>query len=119
MEEVTAKEQKASWSDCGQIFFCDGKGYGLTDTLQTICLGTEQGIRDFMVGEESSAEFSPAQKQVLTKIREYRKELLNGTANIKRPGSFRSRPAGAVKHRESNLRRPSLAKSPALCSTNH
>ena len=26
------------WSDDGQIFWCDGKGYGLTETGQTVCV---------------------------------------------------------------------------------
>ena len=39
-------DAKNYWSECGQVFFCDGKGYGLTDTLQTICLGNEDDIKD-------------------------------------------------------------------------
>ena len=39
------KETKDYWSECGQIFFYSGKGYGLTDRLQTVCLGSEDDIK--------------------------------------------------------------------------
>ena len=41
---MSDKEIKDYWGDCGQVFFCGGKGFGLTDTLQTICLGNEDDI---------------------------------------------------------------------------
>ena len=55
-------------SDCGQVFFCDGKRYGLTDTLQTICLGKEDDIKKFFETGELNNELHPTQRQLLNEI---------------------------------------------------
>lgn len=66
--------QKDYWSDCGQIFFHYGKGYGVTDTLQTICLGKEDDIKKFFDTGELNNELNFTQRQVLNGILDYRKE---------------------------------------------
>ena len=39
-----SEKPKDYWSECEQIFFHHGKGYGLTETLETVCLGKEEDI---------------------------------------------------------------------------
>lgn len=41
---MAEKETRNYWSKGGQIYFCDGRAYGLSDTLQTFCLGKEGDI---------------------------------------------------------------------------
>ena len=77
------------WSDYGEVFFCDGKGYGLTDTLQTICLGTADDIKKFFETGELNNELNPTRRRVLNGILDYRKEqgigtTDTGTADMKR-----------------------------------
>ena len=45
---MSDKEPKDYWSECEQGFCHYGKGYGLMDTLQTICLGSEINIPQLM-----------------------------------------------------------------------
>ncbi len=80
VESKQQKEPKGRWSDCGQIFFCDGKGYGLTEGLRTICLGSENDIKKFFETGEVNSELAPIQRQVLAEILDYRKEEGYGTA---------------------------------------
>jgi hypothetical protein len=119
-----AKEQKAYWSDCGQIFFCDGKGYGLADTLQTVCLGNERDIKNFLKGGQLSEELSSPQRQILIKIQEYRKEQGIGTADTRATDMERAGNNGASRHKPKTTRlltarkrlplRPSRAKGKSL-----
>lgn len=62
------------WSDCGQVFYLDGWGYGLTDTLQTICAGREEDIKRFFETGQLNNELCPTRRQVLMQIKEYREE---------------------------------------------
>ncbi len=81
------KEPKDHWSEDGQLFFCDGKGYGLTDTLHPICLGEEDDIKKFFETREVNNNLKPIQRQVLVEIKEYRKEQGIGESNT-RTGSL-------------------------------
>ncbi len=109
---VKEKEYRTSWADCGQVFFCGGKGYGLTVALQTICLGKEGDIQKCLDMGEVGNEFNPVQRQVLNTILEYRKEITANarTVETKRPGDFRSRPAGGAEHRAAGTKRPAIRK---------
>ncbi len=110
---MEVKEQpRAYWSDCGQVFFCDGKGYGLTTALQTICLGAEVDILEaFSTGKLPDC-LNSLQHQVLTAILDYRKEVLHNARAIetKRPGTIRSRPDGAAEHRTVGVRQSPARK---------
>ena len=63
------------WSDCGQVYFTGGKGFGLTDELQTIDLGSEESIKKFLQAGEMPEDATPLQRIVLRQIAEYRREL--------------------------------------------
>jgi len=63
------------WSDCGQVYFTGGKGFGLSDELQTIDLGAEESIKKFLQVGEMPEDTSPLQRIVLRQIAEYRREL--------------------------------------------
>ena len=76
------KEYKDYWSECGQIFFHYGTGYGITPELKTISLGKEEDIQKALNDGELSPDLAPLQRQVLTGIIEYRKEEGIGTTDI-------------------------------------
>jgi len=111
------------WSECGQVFFCGGKGFGLTDALQSICLGSEDSIKKFFETGELNNELRPSQRQVLNGILDYRKEQGIGTntgaANMERAGNN-----GASRHKPKATRllasrkrlpmRPSRTKGKSL-----
>ena len=80
---MSDKEPRDYRSECGQIFFHYGKGYGSTDTLRTICLGDEDDIKKFLETGESADEFSPSQLRVLEQIRIYREEEGVGQSNVR------------------------------------
>ncbi|MFC1874861.1 helix-turn-helix transcriptional regulator [Chloroflexota bacterium] len=71
---MSDKEPRDYWSECRQIFFHYGKGYGLTDHPRNICLGNEDDIRKFFETGKLNNEFNPIQRQVLSGILDYRKE---------------------------------------------
>ncbi len=104
------------WSDCGQVQFIDGRGYGITAKGQTVDLGKEEDIlRTFTTGEIVS-DLCPDRAVVLQGILEYRQEVKDNerTVEVKRPGAFRSRLTGDIKHRKANLRQPSTRKRAAV-----
>jgi len=102
------KEYRDHWSEDGQVYFCDGKGYGLTDTLQTICLGSEEDIEICLNTGQFGPRFRPLQRQVLRQILTYRKEqgigaAFTGAAGMERAvhyGTPRSRPKTTRLHEE-------------------
>lgn len=90
------------WSDCGQIFFIDGYGYGLKPNLTTIYLGEEADIGEMLKTGKVWDATPPIRKQVLNDILEYRKELElgnTGTTDMERDGT-----SGTSRHREENIR---------------
>ena len=96
---MSEREPKDYWSDCGQIFFTGGKGHGLTDTLQTICLGNESDIKKYLDTGELNDNFNPTQRQVLAQIIEYRKEEGIGTTATRAAGMERAGNDGASRHK--------------------
>ena len=59
-------ETRDHWSECGQIFFHYGKGYGLTNNLHSICLGGEEDIMKVLeTGTILDNPFTQKQRQVL------------------------------------------------------
>ncbi len=77
------KEYKDYWSEDGQVFFHYGRGYGLIDALQTICLGKEDDIKKFFETGELSNELDSNQREVLNGILDYRKEQGIGTTDTR------------------------------------
>ena len=89
---MNVKTSKLYWSECGQICFVDGKGYGLTPELRSICLGEEEDIKKFFDTSELNGKLNPTQRQVLTGILEYRQEegigqSTTGTTGMERAGN--------------------------------
>ncbi len=109
---MNEKEPKATWSDCDQVFFTGGKGWGLTDSLQTICLGKEEDIKKFLETWELNPDLRPVQRQVLLEIQNYKKERLEDGRKPELKGSrdVRSRPARTTKRRTARIRQPSARK---------
>jgi len=106
--ELTEGERQPKRKDCwledGQVFFCDGKGYGLTDTLQTICLGEEDDIKKFFDTGELSNKLAPIQRQVLARILDYRKEEGYGQSDTGGAGMERAANYGAVRGKQKTIR---------------
>ncbi len=103
-ESKQPKEPKGRWSDCGQIFFEGGEGYGLTATLQTICLGKEDDIKKFFEVGELNNELTPIQRQVLAGILDYRKEEGYGQPDTGRAGMERAANYGATRGKQKTTR---------------
>ena len=105
------KEYRNHWSEDGQVFFCDGKGFGLTNTLKTICLGSEEDIKRYLETGQFSPQFNPLQRQVLRQILDYRKEQgigttdSTGTAGVERASYY-----GASRHKLKATRLPAIRK---------
>lgn len=97
-------KRKDHWSDCGQIFFTGSKGYGLTDTLQTICLGEEDDINRFFETGELNNKLAPIQRQVLARILDYRKEEGYGQSDTGRAGMERAANYGAIRGKQKTTR---------------
>ena len=103
------KEHKDYRSECGQIFFCYSRGYGLTDTLQTICLGNEDDIKKFFDTGELSNDLHPTQRKVLNQILEYRKEVSSGQS-FKPVRAIRSVFARTLKRRATHTKQTAPRK---------
>jgi len=118
------REAKDYWSEDEQIFFHYGKGYGLADTLQTICLGNEDDIRKFFETGELSNGLNPTQRQVLNGILDYRKEQGIGATDTRAADMERAGNNGASRHKPKATRlltprkrlplRPSRTKGKSL-----
>ncbi|MFC1932653.1 hypothetical protein ACFLXU_03355 [Chloroflexota bacterium] len=115
---MSEKGSKYYWSDDEQIYFVDGKGYGLTPELKSICLGDEQDILNTLNGGKIKEDLTPLQRQVLVSIMEYRKELNSGKseANIRKPSSIRSKSARTLKRRAASPRQSASRKRVPLHS---
>lgn len=121
---MSDKEPRDYWSGCGQIFFHYGKGYGLTDILQIICLGNEDDIRKFLDTSELNNGLNPTQRQVLSGILDCRKEQGFGTTDTRAADMERAGNNGAFRHKPKATRlltprkrlplRPSRTKGKSL-----
>jgi hypothetical protein len=85
-------KRREYWSECNQVYFLDGYGWGLTDKCQRICLGKEKDVLNFLETGILNGNFHPKQKEILNWILEYRKdagygESDTGTANMERGGN--------------------------------
>ena len=107
---MSNKEPKDYWSECGQIFFHYGKGYGLTDSLQTICLGNEDDIKKFLETGELNNELNQTQRRVLSGILDSRKEQGIGTTDTRAADMVRAGNNGAFRHKPKAARLPAIGK---------
>ena len=115
---------KDYWSECGQVFFHYGVGYGLTKELKRIPLGSEEDIKKYFETGELSNQLHPKQKEVLQEILDYRKEQGIGTTDIGGTGVERGGNHGVTRRKQKATRpitsrkrlplRPSRKKSESL-----
>jgi hypothetical protein len=92
------------WSDCGQVFFLDGWGWGLTEKCQRICLGKEEDILKFFETGELNGDFHPKQKRELSWILEYRKEQGYGQSTSRTAGMEREGNNGVIRRKSKAIR---------------
>ena len=104
------------WSDDGEIFFTGGRGYAIASNGATVDIGAEVDILKAFATGEIAKNLCQDRRVVLEQILEYREEAKDNerTVEVKRPGAFRSRLTGDIKHRKANLRQPSTRKRAAL-----
>ncbi len=67
-------ETKDYWSDCGQVYFNYGKGYGLAENLHSVCLGEEECINRILETGELPDDITLDQRWALNYILNYRRE---------------------------------------------
>ena len=101
---MSEKDHKDYWSDDGQICFVDGKGYGLTPELKSICLGDEQDILNALNGGKIKEDLTLLQRQVLTGILEYRQEEGIGTTDTRTADMERAGDNGASRRKPKTTR---------------
>lgn len=108
---IQEKRRRDHWSEDDQVFYTHGKGYGLTDTLQTICLGSEEDIEECFETGRFAVGLSLVQRQVLEQILDYRREqgigtaTSTGTTDMERAGNH-----GATRRRPQAARLPQARK---------
>ena len=72
-DEQNKKDNRAYWSQDGQVFFCYGYAWGLDDKLNTLCLGTEADVQAILKGDKRISEDMDAQhRAVLVRLLEER-----------------------------------------------
>jgi hypothetical protein len=91
------------WSECGQVFFHYGVGYGITKDLKNIPLGSEEDIKHNFETGELSNQINDKQKALLEEILDYRKERGIGT-DIGRTGVERAGDHGASRGKSKAIR---------------
>ncbi|MBL7125143.1 MAG: hypothetical protein ISS51_03495 [Dehalococcoidales bacterium] len=96
---MSDKEARDYWSECGQVYFHYGRGYGLVDNLRTICLGKEGDIKKFFDTGELNNDLNPTQRQVLNGILDYRKEQGIGTTDTRAADMERAGNNGATRRK--------------------
>ncbi|MFC1847057.1 hypothetical protein ACFLYS_03260 [Chloroflexota bacterium] len=116
------KGPKDYWSECGQVFFHYGVGYGLTREIKSIPLGSKEDIKKYFETGELSSQLQTIQKEVLQEILDYRKE--QGIGNIRATVMERAGNNGTSGHKPKTTRpltsrkrlplRPSRTKSKSL-----
>jgi hypothetical protein len=106
------------WSDCGMIFYCDGEGYALDGEGNTVCLCNERDIGKVLCGELSVDRLkNDKQKEAMKIILKYREVSGYGKqAESFRPrGYIRSRFAGVVEYKQSDVKRIEVKKRVPVC----
>jgi len=83
---------KDHWSECGQVFFHYGMGYGLSKDLKNLSLGSEEDINYYFETGEFNKQLNARQKTLLEEILIFRKEQGIGntrTKGVERGGNRR------------------------------
>ena len=112
-----AKGHKESWGEV--LYYLDGLCFGIAHDGRTVCLGKEVDIKAILANPTKRSN-NPLTNDIIDLERQLTKQKENEDGRqpeIKRPGAFRSRPAGAFQHREANTRRSSARKRIALRKT--
>ncbi len=113
LKEAQAKPRQ-SWGEVVQ--YLDGWAWGVDIELNTVCLGKEDAVKAAIANPKLHCSIT-AIDQVIELEREIIKQESEADGRqpkLKRPGDFRSRPIGTVKHREANARRSSAGKRTAV-----
>ena len=100
---MSKEEKQDYWSECGQIYFHYGQGYGVTAQLQSICLGCEEDIKRYLkTGKHNSLQ--PLQEEVLDEVITYRKEQGIGTDECRARGMARESASRTTRSRKGSTR---------------
>ena len=102
------REHRDYWSEDGQIFFCDGVGFGVTGDLRTIPLGYEDDILEAFKTGKLADYLNPMQRQVLAGILEYRQEEGYGDSRLGEGNMERAADNGLIRRKPSTVRQSSL-----------
>ncbi len=109
------KQAKDFWSDDGQVFFTDGRGYGVAPNGSTVDIGKQSDILEAFASGKISKHLCPNGAEVLQQILDYREDKGYGyQPKTDRASDFRSRPAGHFKHREAPAQRLAAPKRTTL-----
>ena len=97
-------EANDHWDESGQIFFHYGNGYGVTENLQNVCLGSEESIKSALNGGKINPNLMPLERRALEQIIDYRKE--QGYGNTE-PDMVGASPNGTSRGKQKAIRRSS------------
>ena len=99
------------------VFVTVGKGFGVHPSGKSICLGTEQSIKDILAAGKAPRDITGAIKETYESILIIEKELAYGKSKssdqfkASRVHNFRNRPARGFENRAINIKRTSSGKS--------
>jgi hypothetical protein len=113
---VMSDTPKDYWSDCSQICFLDGYGWGVTDTGDRICLGREADILNCFKTRELNEDLHSKQREVLMQIQEYREE--NGFGDVRAESVVGESAARPSRNRQKNTRHLETGKRTAIRQVN-
>ena len=103
------------WSDCGLIYFVDGKGWGLDEDGRTWCLGGEPDVLKAIETGELPDCLTSQERRILSHVLEVRKEILKNEPKDYTPRSaVGGCPTRTFERRQANLRQTSQRRKPAL-----
>lgn len=111
---MVEKETRDYWSECRQIFFHYGIGYGITPELKTVPLGKEEDIQKALNSGGLNSDLTSLQKQVLVSIMEYRKEEGIGTTATRGTDMERAGDNGTSRRKPKAIRLLTLRKRLSL-----
>jgi hypothetical protein len=113
---ILVKDDRDSWSDCGQVNYISGSGWGLTSTLKSVCLGNQADIEKALKDGKVPGDATPIQRDAWKWILEYRRsEGYGSKAELFKPRNFiRSGDARAFKSRKATIRQNPKRKAPPV-----
>ena len=81
--ECLKKDNTAYWSDGGQIYFVEGKGWGIAPNLTMVCIGDKADILKALK-ENKSMGNADIDKILRTELKNRGKEKLSSRMRLKR-----------------------------------